>query len=47
MMHDILHQVRKSVKVAGLGHVNVGEQGMDKETIGHIALSFEEVARCL
>ena len=47
MMQDILRQARRSVRVAGLGRVNMGEKGMDQETIGYLALSFEEISRCL
>ena len=35
------------MRVAGLGRVHVGEQGLDKETIGHLTLGFEEIARRL
>ena len=35
------------MRVAGLGRVNVGEKGMDQETIDHIALGFEEISRRL
>ena len=47
MMRDILRQARRSVRVAGLGRVNVGKKGMDQENINHIALGFEEIARPL
>ena len=45
MMRDIIRQARRSVRVARLGRVNVGEKGMDQETIGHITLDFEEINR--
>ena len=35
------------MRVAGLTRVNVGEKGMDLETISHIALGFEEISRHL
>ena len=47
MMRDILRQARRSVRVVGLGRVNVGEKGMDQETIDHLALGFEEINRHL
>ena len=33
--------------MAGLGQVNVGEKGMDQDTIDHIAHGFEEISRRL
>jgi chromosomal replication initiation ATPase DnaA len=39
--------MRRSVKVAGLRRVNMGEKGMEQETIVHLALNFEEISRRL
>ena len=47
MMRDILQQARDSMEVARLGHMFVGDQLLDKESIGHIALGFAEIARHL
>ena len=47
MMQNILRQARRSVRVVGLGRVNVGEKGMDQETIGHLTLGFKEISQCL
>ena len=35
------------MEATGLGRVFVGEQSLDKETMGHIALGFAEIARRL
>ena len=43
MMQDILRQARDSVEAAGLGRVSVGDQGLETETIGHLALVFLEI----
>ena len=44
MMPDILRLARDSVEAAGLGRVSVGDQGLEMETIGHLALVFSEIA---
>ena len=47
MMRGILRQARRSVRVAGLGRVYVGEKGMERAIIRHIALGFEKISRRL
>ncbi|XP_062227324.1 uncharacterized protein LOC133925402 [Phragmites australis] len=47
MMWDILRQARDFVEAAGLRCVSVGSQGLEMETIGHLALGFSEIARRL
>ncbi|XP_062182031.1 uncharacterized protein LOC133886299 [Phragmites australis] len=44
MTRGELETAWRSVREAGLGHVNVGEKGMDQEAIGHLALGFEEIS---
>ena len=47
MMWDILQQARDTVEAAELGLVFMGDQSLETEMIGHIALGFGEIARRL
>ncbi|XP_062194646.1 uncharacterized protein LOC133897835 [Phragmites australis] len=38
---------KREANAARLGHLHVGEQGLDKEIIGHLALGFAEIAQRL